>query len=41
MTTEDTKVRVGHRVIYEFIERETKGFCEENAKDLMMSIDDD
>ncbi len=27
-------------IIYEFIERETKGFCEENVKDLMESTDD-
>lgn len=28
-------------VIYEFIERETKGFCEENVKNLMMSTDEE
>lgn len=28
-------------IIYEFIERETKGFCVENVQDLMMSTDDD
>lgn len=28
-------------IIYEFIERETQGFCQENVRDLMMSTDDD
>ncbi len=28
-------------IIYEFIERETQGFCIDNVKDLMESTDDD